>query len=110
MEATFPLSEAVGGMVLCAVFNIVGTFYLVRAAIARRVCGRGAPCSSDAAWLPRFDWAAGDGQVGGAYIPPRAMNWLLFGAVVSSAGLLVGAREKRKRLAVDATRGEPAFG
>lgn len=31
VEATFPLPESVGGMVLGAAFNIVATVYLVRA-------------------------------------------------------------------------------
>lgn len=37
----------------------------------------------------------------GAYVPPRAMNWLLCGAIVASACLLLGATERRKRIALD---------
>ena len=47
-----------------------------------------------------------DVQVGGSYIQPGTMNWLLCGAIVASAALLIGAREQRNRLKIDIDDGD----
>ena len=92
VEATFPLPESVGGMVLGAAFNIVATVYLVRARVRACVCALGV-LETRSSRVPV--------QVIGAYVQPRAMNWLLCGAIVASACLLLGATERRKRIALD---------